>query len=488
MKSRSILLAGLTAVLGLAAPAQAQVIMSGTGASAGNLFVNQVPLFLCEIEGAGTPPAPRPVHYLNADVVSPFTTLTIGEGKLGLWKCRVGGNDVVIRYSSTGSSDGVNKLNAALGTTANKAEHMDTSVAPGDCAVNDTGKTNPSGGLYDEHSKCSPTIVLDDTHIGAADVGGATFGQVGPGPKPFPPPGDPGFSVSPLDDSNLDSIQAAVVPFGFFLGRDVGKVNASGVLEKVDSIPSTTIESIMNGVGATQWQQVGFDTGTIGGSPDTTLSNIDLCHRRAGSGTKASLDATIMKDSSENITGVNVLDVATDLTSASNDYFLQSTGDLQKCLEDPAKGHPHGFGYMDADRVDKLTGTDAYIVAVDGILVRNDAAAAARFPGLSPGDADYEAAAKQGLRCGSYRYWVGERLNSRTTSTGNSTLDTLIATFKTTASDPSVIKLLPAGLYWEPPSHMAVFKNKDAGPHTFKPGEHPECKPIVNPSFPNDTP
>ena len=486
MKSSSILLAGLAVAIGMAAPVQAQTVMSGTGASAGNLFVNQVPLFMCEIEGSGTPAAPRPVHFLNADVVSPFTGNTIGKDKLGLWKCRVGGNDVIIRYSSTGSSDGVNKLNAALGSAGNKAEHMDASVVPGDCTTNNVGLTNPSGGLYDEHSLCAVTVVQDDTHIGAADVGGATFGQVGPGPTFFPP--FPGYSVNPLDDSNLDSIQAAIVPFGFFLGKEVGVVNAAGVMEKASSIPSTTLESILNGAGATQWQQIGFDTGAIGGSPDAGLTNIDMCHRRAGSGTKASLDATILKDSKENAVGVNVEDVSTDLTSASNDFFLQSTGDLQKCLESASQGHVHGIGYMDADRVHKLTGTDAYPVAVDGVLVRDDAAAAARFPAKSPGDADYEAAAKQGLRCGAYRYWVGERLNSRTSSTGNAILDNLISTFKATASTPSVIKLLPAGDYWEPPSQMAVFKNDDAGPHTFKSGEHPECKPIVNPSFPNDTP
>jgi len=483
MKSSSLLLVGLAAALGLAAPAQAQTIMSGTGASAGNLFVNQVPLFLCEIEGAGAPPAPRPVHFLNADVISPFSGNTIGINKLGLWKCRIGGNSVVIRYSSTSSSDGVNKLNAALGTAGNKAEHMDISVVPSDCTTNNTGLANPSGGVYDEHSLCTVTVIQDDTHIGASDVGGSTFGQVGPGPTFFPP--DPGFSVNPLNDSGLDSIQAAVVPFGFFLGKEVGVVNSAGVMEKASSIPSTTIESIFNGAGATKWQQIGFDTGAMGGSPDVALTNIDLCQRRAGSGTKASLDATILKDSSENTIGVNVLDVVTDLTSASADHFLKSTGDLQKCLESATQGHVHGIGNMDADRVTKLTGTDAYIVGVDNVLVRDDASAAARFPTLVPGDANYEAAAKQGLRCGSYRYWVGERLNSRTGSTGNATLDGLIATFKTTASTPAVIKLLPAGLYWEPPSQMAVFKNNDAGPHVFKPGAQTACRPIVNPSFPN---
>ena len=488
MKSSSLLLVGLAAALGLAAPAQAQTIMSGTGASAGNLFVNQVPLFLCEIEGAGSPPAPRPQHFLNADVVSPFTSNTIGAKKMGLWKCRVGGNNVVIRYRSTGSSDGVTKLNAALGTTANEAEHMDVSVNAGQCTTNTL--PNPSGGVYDENSLCAITsgqVVIDDTHIGASDVGGSTFGQVGPGPVPFPPPGDPGFSVSPLDDSGLNSVQAAVVPFSIYLGKNVGQLDSSGNVQRVTSLPSTTLESILNGSGAKQWQQIGFDTGTIGGAPDAGLTNIDMCHRRAGSGTKASLDATIMKDSAENPTGVNVLDVATDLTSASNDYFLRSTGDVQKCLESATQGHPNGIAYMDADRVTQLVGfpatTESYVVAVDGILVRDEAAGVAT--GAAVGSAEYEAAAKQGLRCGSYRYWVGERINTRTTSTGDATLDSLISSFVSTASTPAVISALPAGKFWEPPSVMSVFKNKDAGPHTFKSGAQTQCKPADNPNFPN---
>jgi len=406
-----------------------------------------------------------------------------GEGALEVWACVQNGEPVLFRLAKGSTVDGIEKL---LVPESDMNSHMFFLSAPQDISrcAEPVLLTRPfDNKSYYEWAHCSGGAISVPLQVGLAGVHGASLRQVGPGPSFFPP--DPGFSVSPLDDSGLNSTEVGIVPFSIFLGRDVGQVNASGVMEQVDSIPSATLESVLNGAGAIHWQQIGFDTGTMGLAPSEGLTDIDMCHRRAGSGAKAALDATIMKDSGENTVGVNVLDVATDLTADSHDFFLQSSEGVQECLESATQGHSHGIGYMTADQVTKLTGADAYVVAIDGVLVRDDTAAAARFPVLIPGDVDYEAAAKWGLRCGHYRYWIAAQMNTRTTSSGSANLDALITTFVTMASTPAAIENGPAGLYWETPNAMAVFKNTDAGPHIFKSGAHPECRPIENPNFPN---
>jgi len=433
-------------------------------------LVSSVALDLCDA-------SPLPQHLVSGSLNG------YGDGALEVWACLHNGEPVLFRIAKGSTVDGIEKL---LVPESDMTSHMSFLPGPEDI----TGCDDPvlltrqfDSKAYYEWAPCSGGTISAPLHVGLAGVKGASLKQVGPGPSFFPP--DPGFFVSPLDDTGLNSTEVGIVPLSIYLGRDVGQVNSAGVLEQVDSIPSATLESVLNGAGATQWQQIGFDTGTVGLAPSEGLTDIDICHRRAGSGAKAALDATIMKDSSENSVGVNVLDVATDLTADSHDFFLQSSEGVIQCLESDTQGHPHAIGYMTADQTTKLTGTDAYVVAIDGVLVRDDTAAAARFPFLFPGDVDYDAAAKWGLRCGHYRFWNGAQMNTRPTSSGNPTLDVLITTFVTMASTPASIANSPAGLYWETANAMAVFKNNDAGPHIFKSGGHPKCRPIENPNFPN---
>ncbi|MEK7328024.1 MAG: hypothetical protein AAB217_22505, partial [Chloroflexota bacterium] len=89
---------GIGSILGMALSAEAQVINMG-GASAGTPFATEVPLNMCDS-------SPLPVHYVNGPMGSP----TITTGKLHTWTCTRGGASIIIRYSATGSSDGVKRL------------------------------------------------------------------------------------------------------------------------------------------------------------------------------------------------------------------------------------------------------------------------------------------------------------------------------------------------------------------------------------------
>jgi ABC-type phosphate transport system substrate-binding protein len=286
-------------------------------------------------------------------------------------------------------------------------------------------------------------------NVGWSDVHGASFHQVGPIT----------VSVTPLDQSSLLSTQVAIVPFAFIMGGGVYEVNSSGnVTSLVQNLSRLQVEQILSRA-ATDWRQLGLGTAALGSAPGTpadATSPITLCLRRAGSGTKASLDETVMKDVNEVPSG------STSLTNpADGVYFGQSNQDIRDCvIGNSGAGRPahiRAFGYMEADQaqaaVDAVTTgsqPDAYIVRMNGYLA-ND-------PTHPSGDAKHD------LKCGRWQYWVGERMNTRNPSSADPTTQTVIADYIAMASAPSTIGILPAGAFWTAPGDMNVFKNADAGP------------------------
>ena len=415
------LLAGVLACVGLAGTAQAATELNIGGSSAARNFMGNTPLNLCDA-------SPIPNYYISAN------------NNLHTWTCNRGGLPIIIRYSATGSSDGVTKL---LQPTANPASAMvflDHTLTAG-CTGPVLTTRASDGKQYNLTSNCGNgnTISLG-VHVGAADVQGSSFHQTGP----------IGTTVTPLDDSTLNSVQVSVVPFSIYLGKGVVQLDSTGTQPNgpVTGLSRLQIENIFSR-GVTDWTRLGL--GTVTDAAPTTLeatSPIVLCLRNAGSGTKAAIAATLLINTTE-----------TAIANASV-IFSSSTSGVLSCLA----SNRRSIGYMDADQVTTfLTGGAnaglGYAVPVDGALANN--------PSLTD--------PKRDLKCGKWAYWAGERLNRRTTSEG-ADVDTLAAAFVSDASSAATIALIPQGAYWTAFSDMVVSKNADKGPLIWKTGAHPECR------------
>lgn len=417
------------------------VQLNGGGSSAATPFMTQVPLNILD-------QSPNlPIHYVNGVIASPSIT----SGKLHVWTGTRGGTGTIIRYSATGSSDGIKKLQQVTSNALSIMHYLDHIAST--CTTGPTLETRSSDGAqWYEYTGCDTVVDLPMT-MGMADVGGKSFHQSGP----F------GVNVLPLDDSMLTVTSTAIVPWSFILGANVKKDDGFGNLVPVTTLSRTQIEAIFSR-NVTDWRQVGLVTDvTTTGTPDAS-SPITLCLRAAGSGSKAAFDETVMKDAIE--TGFGL----TDLTNtAPGVYFGSSTQDVRDCMQGNSgagrPAHTRGIGYVDADVGVLGSGaTPFYPIALNGLLA-NDT-------GLSD--------PKVNIKCGSYLYWAGERMNVRNYSDpgidgGALTGDQhdLADAFITNSSSAAAIALMPAGDFWVASSEMYVSKVNDAGPVLYKTGPHP---------------
>ncbi|HTN43818.1 MAG TPA: hypothetical protein VMN77_08490 [Nitrospiria bacterium] len=514
------LLAGLIGVNALPASAQVEqctapqptscVALNTGGSSAATPFMTQVPLNMLD----QTPNLP--IHYVNGNITSP---VTITAGKLHVWTGTRAGVPTIFRYSATGSSDGVLKLQNPTSDSRSLMHYLDHLAST--CSSGPTLLTRAADGKqYYEYTGCN-TIIAGDLPMtmGMADVAGSSFHQVGPVTT----------VVKPLDQSMLTSAQAAIVPWQLLVGEHVKK-NVGGVLQPVVGLNRTEIEAIFSR-NVTDWTQVGLVTDvTTPGTPDAS-SPITLCLRAAGSGSKAAFDETVMKDATETPSG------STNLTlSADGVYFGSSTQDVQDCIRGNAglsrPAHPRGIGYVDADV--SVATAPGYPIKLDGlrasnIVVSSKSTSVATSTTLDDTAQDWvtnslvnysvkitggtgagqtatvtaNAATqltvapawatnpdttstyqiwtnlvddpKATVKCGEYIYWAGERLNTRNYSDPGISSDqiALASDFVTNSSSSSTIALLPAGDFWVAGADMYTFKNADAGPVSFKPGAHP---------------
>lgn len=413
-------LAGALALAGLAGTAEAQTVLNAGGSSAGRNFATDVPLNLCDA-------APIPNRFASAD-----------NNKI-TWTCNRGGLPVIMRYSATGSSDGVNKLLQPTGNAASNMLFLDHTLTTGCTGPNVVARPS-DGKQYNNTTGCNNgnTISLP-VHLGASDVQGASFHQSGP----------LGTTVSPLDDSSLNSVVAAIVPFSIYVGKGVVKDVAGAPGGPIAGLSRLEIERIFSKQ-VTDWRQLGYGTVTDAapGVLEAT-SPITLCMRSAGSGTKAAFDETVMINSTETL-----------LANATSVFSSSSSGVLT-CLA----GNRRSIGYMDSDTVVSFNpgGANAglgYTVRLDGGLAHD--------PALVGNE-------KRDLRCGKYAYWAGWRLNRRTTSEG-AAIDALAQAYVDNASAQATISIIPTGAYWASDEEMFVTKNVDKGPLIWKAGAHPECR------------
>ena len=443
-KSMAAAALGIGSILGLALSAEAQVVVNMGGASAGTPFATEVPLNLCD-----GPPAALPNHYVNGPMGSP----TITTGKLHVWTCTRGGSSIIIRYSATGSSDGVKKLQQPEANALSNMNFLNHTALTG--CTGPTLKTRPSDSKqYNEYTGCTNGPISLPVNVGWSDVGGSSFGQTGPITT----------IVKALDDSQLVSTQAAIVPFSFVMGNGVQKVTGGTVQGKVTSLSHYQVEALLSRQ-VTDWRQLGLGTATVNadgsaaavGTAADPTSPVSLCLRTAGSGTKAALDQTVMLTATETPAGSTVL-----TNPADGVYFGTSNQDVADCIvgntaaSRPA--HTKAFGYMEADQASVLVDSPAVGVA-KGYEVRMDGFKARDLALANP---------KENLVCGKWKYWVGERINTRNPASADAATNTLILDLIANASDPNTINILPAGAFWTAPGTMNVFKNADKGPVNFK--------------------
>jgi len=415
-------LAGALALAGWAGVAQAQTTeMNGGGSSAARNFMTDIPLNLCDA-------APLPSRYSSAD-----------NNKI-TWVCNRGGQPVIMRYSATGSSDGVNKLLQPANNAASNMLYLDHSLTTGCTGPNVVTRAS-DGKQYNNTTGCANTNTISlPVHLGVADVQGASFHQSGP----------IGTSVSPLDDSTLNSVATAVVPFSIYVGKGVVKLNAAGNGPdgQIAGVSRLQIEQIFSR-SVTDWTRLGFGTVTdVAPGVLEATSPITLCLRNAGSGTKAAFDETLMINTTE-----------TGLANASV-VFSSSTSGVLSCLATNRRS----IGYMDADQVVSFNpggaqAGNAYVISVDG--------GKAYDPSLTD--------PKRDLKCGKYAYWSALRMNRRTASEGAG-IDALAQAFVDNAGLQATIGIIPTGAYWASDEEMAVSKNSDKGPLIWKAGAHPECR------------
>jgi hypothetical protein len=415
------------------------------GASAGTPFASEVPLSLCNA-------APLPVHYVNGP--SPSSgTVTIASGKLHTWVCQrtVGGvtEDIIVRYSATGSSDGVKRLKQPESDPLSNMNFLDHVAAAG--CVGPVLKTRPSDSKqYNEFTGCTGATLADATNplpvkIGWSDVAGSSFHQTGPITT----------TVLPIDQSALISTQVAIVPFAIVVGNGVYRIDPATnlTLGPVENLSQPQVESLLSRQ-VTDWRQLGLGTAPVGspvGTAADATSPVTLCLRKAGSGTKAALDETVM------VTAVEWPSGSSSLTNpADGVYFGESNQDVRDCIQgDAAAGRPahiRGVGYMEGDQAALVTGGS--IVKLDGYRSHD--------PSLPIADR------KKDLLCGKFVYWVGERMNTRNPSSADLDTATLISDLISTSADAATIGILPAGAFWAAPGSMNVFKNADKGPINFK--------------------
>ena len=106
------ILAGALALVGLAGTAQAATELNIGGSSAARNFMADIPLDLCDA-------APLPNYFVSAD------------NNLHTWSCNRASLPIIIRYSATGSSDGVNKLLQPTSNPASKMNFLDHTLTTG---------------------------------------------------------------------------------------------------------------------------------------------------------------------------------------------------------------------------------------------------------------------------------------------------------------------------------------------------------------------
>jgi hypothetical protein len=326
----AIALAGVAGLALSAESAQAQLVLNGTGSSAGRLFAGNSPALLCDA-------APTPLLFVSSE----------GTPNRYEWQCTINGvPNSRVRYSATNSSDGFEKQPPnAIGT----ATYLNTAGCPAGVPTTILGRNV----LRSVCSAATPTQTLT-VHWGGSDVQASSLKQTAGGVVQLPPVA-----------GHLTAEPTVVVPFAIVVGSGVRQV-APGT-----NLASLTIQELRQMLDPAAapgglWTDFGYDT--------TTANKVmTVCHRQGGSGTLAALDQTVM---SNPYLGV----------PAYRGVSNASSSNMIACIN----GNPNSIGYLDSDSVNATNfPSGAYQVAIGGQPVNTAGVGLARVLPLRCGRYPY---------------------------------------------------------------------------------------------------
>jgi hypothetical protein len=371
---------------------------------------------------------------------------------------------VVVRYRASGSIEGVEPvvLDTAYPSSQPFINHLTTSCAGG-------GGTGPvAGRTVNELYTCAAALTGEKLTVGASDVQGSSFGQEGPA----------GTRREAIDTSSIDSQAVVVLPFKLVLSSNV-RLQTTG-FPRVPNLQKTQVEALFANSVPT-WDLIrvnGFPLVAVD-SADSPLPDqtVFLCHRTAGSGTKAALDQIVMTLREE-----NVFDAATSGGTITNAQFNLSSSDMRACVNATTNPGRGAIGYLDGDSA--VAG--AYNVRYQGYFNSDfnnpacaspcTAASNPTFPGL-----DLRTPVITGL----YDYWTYLRFNRRpenipaglitpggtlgTCPAANSVACAVANELVALAQSVATLNQLPAAQKnnYVALSEMRAFKSADAGPIGF---------------------
>lgn len=446
MDMNKIILAAVAAlsVAGLGASAEATTTIHAGGSSAARAFINQVPLAICAQGGATDT-----VHYATTN------------NNNHLWRCTISTDTKVMNYVARGSADGVTPLTESLGSLGAKgavngrptlAFLDDTNpIGLNSCPGLTTGivktVTGPSGTIFNitisETLGCPVDAgglplapVAYELNLGGSDVLFSSFGQVSPGAnEPIPPAG------------SLVTDVAMVLPFNVMLAKNLVKLSDG---TPVTNMQRKDIESLYAG-NTTDWRELGIGVTVNGdgtGGIDPAATQVRLCLRSAGSGSKAAFDKVIMKEGSEVTIG------------SPNFSYNSSSSNMRTCLNSSTAGTRGRIGYIDANEsqaspayfgpIQASAVTNAYPVKIDGYIAV-DSSALDRANSL------------KATHCGKAEFSTNFRFYRRVGGSYDALTEGLAQQFVDYAKDPDVIRGIPLAWAYAAPADMLFTRTDDGG-------------------------
>ncbi len=345
----------------------------------------------------------------------------------------MGGDTVVIRYTTNASYDGIRAV-MADGDFADECEA--TVGAYGYRRMIDLAQTDflAAGGPVVNGLSCEPVT------IGASDVAATTFQQTSTGALLGPNGGDVETRsiVYPTDvknpvDAGLTNMRPIIVPFAFFANANV----------PVDNLSRMMAVSLFSGKVA-NWSSF------VEGSDAPVV----LCLRHAGSGTAATLNAAVMRKDSVVVTSQRVY--THPLVSNGRQpaiYFNKGSSDAVKCIGYDYTGTKQygAIGYADSDKCGKTLADNAGDSKCDGVRRLT-------YQGVEGNSTN--------IKHGQYSFWSAQWMYYDDVNNSDSVLD-LIGALKTFAEDDANIAEAGKEDFWAAQGAVPLNKADDFTLPTF---------------------
>ena len=324
------------------------------------------------------------------------------SGKHGIAKCVTTTDTYIIRYSSKASYDGIYALRGE--------DPYDSNAASG-CADDERLMANDVAG-----SAIVGGLTCQNVNLAASDVSGTTFVQKSEGQLAYDDTSSyesRSFNGVPIP-STFNTYRPIIVPFGFFANSELN----------FDSLSRLQAVLLFSG----QIQRWDF-------FPGGNAKPVCLCLRHAGSGTHATLDASVMR-------GEGNLPIKENKTSLPLIWFNDGSGDEMGCVNENGGygANVIAVGYADADQALKMPagGGNSYLDTKP-----------LDYQGIAPIAAN--------IKNGLYDFWSSQWLFEDQNEADYATNHDFIVALEAFASDPAH----NPNAYWATKDEMHVDKSSD---------------------------